>query len=48
MAKEIGALAYVECSALTQTNIKRVFDVAIRAGLGKYSRVQKKSSCLLS
>ncbi|CAF4854000.1 unnamed protein product, partial [Rotaria sp. Silwood2] len=32
MAQEIGAVAYIECSALTQKNLARVFDIAIRAG----------------
>lgn len=50
MAKEIGAVAYIECSALTQTNLTRVFDIAIRAGLGKYPPMKRgrKSKCLLS
>lgn len=29
MGKKIGAKAYVECSALTQDNLKKVFDVAV-------------------
>ena len=50
MAEDIGAVAYIECSALTQKNLKRVFDIAIRAGLGKYSKMKrrKKYKCILS
>ncbi|XP_013786665.2 cell division control protein 42 homolog [Limulus polyphemus] len=33
LAQRTGALAYLECSALTKENVKEVFDTAILAGL---------------
>ncbi|CAF0721975.1 unnamed protein product [Adineta ricciae] len=50
MAAEIGAVAYVECSALTQINLSRVFDIAIRAGLGRYPKIKQRKGpkCTLS
>lgn len=41
MAQEIGAIQYIECSALTQRNLSKVFEIAIRAGLGKYKKTKK-------
>jgi hypothetical protein len=51
LAQEINALQYIECSALTQRNLSRVFEVAIRGGLGKYKKKKsnrKYNKCVLS
>mmetsp|Transcript_6449 Transcript_6449/g.11193 ORF Transcript_6449/g.11193 Transcript_6449/m.11193 type:complete len:200 (+) Transcript_6449:117-716(+) len=49
MAKQIGALVYRECSALTREGLKEIFDEAIAAVLGGGSngRGGKKKGCLL-
>ena len=46
-AIEIGAVAYMECSSLTQKNLKEVFDTAILAslqncGIDKHPRGKQK------
>jgi cell division control protein 42 len=46
LARELGAVKYVECSALTQKGLKNVFDEAIVAALEP--PVTKKSrKCLV-
>jgi GTPase SAR1 family protein len=42
MARDIKAFGYVECSSLTQKNLKTVFDVAIKAVI--FPNKGKKSS----
>ncbi|CAI2184843.1 20412_t:CDS:2 [Funneliformis geosporum] len=45
MAKDIAAVKYLECSALTQKGLKNVFDEAIRAVLCPTPVVKQKNRC---
>ncbi|XAO23406.1 hypothetical protein I312_102184 [Cryptococcus bacillisporus CA1280] len=50
MANDIKAAKYLECSALTQKNLKAVFDEAIRTVLNpnrRAGKAKKSSGCLL-
>jgi small GTP-binding protein len=42
MAKEIGAVNFLECSALTQEGLKQVFDDAIRAAMTTPKKQNRK------
>ncbi|KAH8110608.1 P-loop containing nucleoside triphosphate hydrolase protein [Phellopilus nigrolimitatus] len=51
MQKDIRAVKYLECSALTQKNLKTVFDEAIRAVLyppAKTGKPNKKTGCIIA
>lgn len=47
MAKDVGAIKYVECSALTQNGLKTVFDEAIRAVLTPILTKKHKRKCII-
>lgn len=46
LSRELGAIKYVECSALTQKGLKNVFDEAIIAAL-EPPTVKTKKKCVL-
>lgn len=46
LSRELRAVKYVECSALTQKGLKNVFDEAILAAL-EPPEIVKKRKCLL-
>lgn len=47
LSRQIKAVKYVECSALTQEGLKTVFDEAIRAVLQKKQQKKKSGGCNL-
>jgi small GTP-binding protein len=47
MAKDIGAIKYLECSALTQKGLKTVFDEAIHAVLSPPVSKKRSKKCTI-
>jgi len=47
MRKELGLEAYVECSGLTQQNVKELFDTAIRLTMEQRKNNKAAQSCCL-
>jgi len=47
MTKDVGAVKYMECSALTQKGLKTVFDEAIRAVLCPVPKIKKTRRCII-
>ena len=47
LAKELRAVEYVECSALTQKGLKNVFDEAILAALEPPAQEKRRGCALL-
>lgn len=53
LAKQVGAKAYVECSAVTQKGLKTVFDESVRVAMKamqdrrKHLKKQKTAKCII-
>merc|ERR1711962_989814 len=46
MAQRIGAVAYIECSALTKEGVRNVFEIATRASLHRRRKTKKSTKCI--
>ena len=46
-SRELGAVKYVECSALTQEGLKNVFDVEAMLAAIETAEAKKKRTCVL-
>ena len=42
VAKEVGAIEYLECSAMEQESLKNVFDQAIRSEFIEFKAIQRR------
>ena len=48
LASEIGAVKYLECSAMTQVGLNEIFDEAIRVVLHqRHDKSSKKRKCII-
>ncbi|KAI6661353.1 hypothetical protein LOD99_10020 [Oopsacas minuta] len=47
MMRDIGAVSYFECSALTQIGVTQVFEEAMRVAIAFRSRVNRRGRCIL-
>jgi len=47
LARELGAVNYIECSAKTDKNVKAVFDLAITSVVNPVVKKPKKRQCLI-
>ena len=47
LAKEIGAEAYMECSALTQEGLRDLFDTAVRSVMFPKEKKKKSKKCVI-
>lgn len=48
MQREIKAIKYLECSAMTQQGLKNVFDEAMRAVLSPVRHESRKKKCIIA
>ena len=45
MQRKIGAFKFIQCSAVTQTGITKVFDSAVKAALQQKKKINRKKTC---
>jgi Ras family protein A len=47
MKKKIGAVRYIECSAIKQQGLREVFECAVRAALQSVKKQKKRRVCMI-